>query len=226
MSPITAIVLTYQRPRNLPFILEAIYDQKIAQDVIVWNNSTANSEACHDLKERFPDVRIAGNGINCMCFGRFVACSMATTKYVFTCDDDVLPGDIRTLLVKCETEGRVATYLDASHVRWAAEHYKLSGCSIDAHETLLGWGSVFERSWVSVLLSYIAFFGKADDVFVREADRIFTLLLQQKHCEIEAEIEHLPGARSADAMYRQPDHKGMGEIARDRCRTLLAHTNY
>lgn len=147
--------------------------------------------------------------------------AFAKTKFIFTCDDDVRPGDIWELAAQCQAKGQLATYLDASHMQWSGEHYRLNGCNSEAYETLLGWGSVFERTWIGVLLEYINFFGKTDDVFMREADRIFTMLLRKRHCEIEAQIDHLPGARASDAMYRQPGHMEMREIARDRCRTLL-----
>jgi hypothetical protein len=83
---------------------------------------------------------------------------------------------------------------------------------------------VFRREWVSVLLSYVAFYGEADHVFMSKADRIFTMLLRQPHNEIEHKVQHLPGATDRDALYRQADHKQLIGLARDKCRTLLKQT--
>ena len=64
-----------------------------------------------------------------------------------------------------------------------------------AKVTLVGWGAVFRRDWLSVFDRYVERYG-VDDLLLREADRIFTLLLNRPHHSLPAKIRSGQGATS------------------------------
>lgn len=77
---------------------------------------------------------------------------------------------------------------------------------------LVGWGAVFHRKKVEVLNRY----GRAvglDELFNREADRVFTGLNALKL--IDLGVTHLPQAHGADRMGREARHaEDLAEIRR------------
>jgi len=92
----------------------------------------------------------------------------------------------------------------------------------DAHETLLGWGSMFDRGMVPKLFRlYIDQYGK-DAILHRKADRIFTILHGHNHALIESDFEELPGAmRDGVALCTLPDHEELNHEARRRALGIL-----
>jgi hypothetical protein len=217
---LTGVILVCQRPHNLVPILAEAKRQGLT-NFLIWSNRDA--VICQDAVRDFPNATVLSDsdGKNWCCLGRYLTISLAPTEMVYCQDDDALPGDISVLADRWAGTGRVATYLDAPHARWAHKFYRLDGCMTEAYETLVGWGAVFSRQQASVLLRYSRFYGGIDDLLRREADRIFAMLQQSPHEEIEREIKHLPGAYSSDALYRQPDHREWGDKARAACRVLL-----
>ena len=177
-------------------------DCEWVDSVIVWNNSA---------------------GSNSYTMGRFNALQSVETDLILTCDDDCLVTDWDTLYRRHIETGRLVSYLDPSHMAYAKTHYVHPHNNGTAYETLLGWGSIFRREWVSVLDKYADHFGQ-DEVFYRKADRLFTILLNQPHELIECDVRHLPGATSEDALYKKKDHWRLNkEAARRAVEVLNAH---
>lgn len=222
---ITACLLTCQRPANLTGIVSALMEQGV-RHVIVWNNSAISDDevaryVLMGMAFHPGNGQVIGVGANRWTFGRYLAVQAAKTDLVYVQDDDVAPDNLYFLIRRHLDTGRLATYLDPSHLAYSQQHYKLDACKVDSWETLVGWGAVFPAAWASVLLGYLAFFGRADDTFFRKADRIFTMLLCRQHEEIESNVKHLAGATGEDALYRRSDHWQSNGDARDRCRQLL-----
>jgi hypothetical protein len=217
---LTGIVLGYHRPQNIMPILTALRERGLS-NVIVWDNSD-DARCIKAIGPPFGDTMVANyGGPNRMCFGRFTAAAGASTKHIYVQDDDAAPSDVEELLYQCVNHRRLAVYLDESHTEWSKRHYKLDDCRIGSYETLLGWGGVFEKEWLSVFLRYFMVFPECDEILCREADRIFAMLLCQPHIELKTEIKHMDGACDSDALWRQPQHKDFGRLARVACRRIL-----
>ena len=230
----TGVVIHHSRPQNIDTVVYGMLDCEWVDSVIVWNNSGRPSrELCHRLRDSMSaDMRLRGKTVgvaespseaNIYTMGRFKATQLAETDLIITCDDDCLVTDWDTIYHRHIETGRLVSYLDPSHMAYAKTHYVHRHDGGTAYETLLGWGSIFRREWVSVLDRYHTAFGD-DEVFYRKADRLFTILLDQPHELIECDVRHLPGATSEDALYKRKDHWRMNkEAARRAVEVLNAH---
>ena len=84
--------------------------------------------------------------------------------------------------------------------------------------SLMGWGSIFPKSLLSSLEKYVKIYGE-DDVYKREADRIFTYLNFPQNRFVLPIID-LPSAWAADRMWRQNNHQESRLLAEVRCKNL------
>lgn len=80
MNKITSIILHYNRQNNIMPIVNAIKEQTIESDIIIWDNS-------NDLVE-IPGVALIKSSKNFICRPRFILCGLVQTSYIFNQDDD------------------------------------------------------------------------------------------------------------------------------------------
>lgn len=97
-------------------------------------------------------------------------------------------------------------------------HYDAYKNSISS---LMGWGSIFPKSLLKSLEKYVKIYGE-DEIYKREADRIFTYLNPQNRFVLP--ILDLPSAWAADRLWRQPNHQESRLVAEERCKILLLHS--
>jgi GT2 family glycosyltransferase/predicted TPR repeat methyltransferase len=71
--------------------------------------------------------------------------------------------------------------------------------------SLVGWGAFFKKGAEQVLQRYIERFGE-DELLCREADRIFSLLMNRPHRSLLAEVADLAGASGPEALSVEADH--------------------
>lgn len=105
---------------------------------------------------------------------------------ILTQDDDCLT-DLRPVIDSYEP-GIIVNAMTEAH----AANYP-------NQQTLVGFGAIFDRDLISCLDDW-----ERDDLFKREADRVFTALIPHK--TVFPHIEMLPWASSENRMYRQPEH--------------------
>jgi hypothetical protein len=78
--------------------------------------------------------------------------------------------------------------------------------------TLVGWGSIFDRTAADVFERYLKRW-PMDDLFLRECDRVFTGLNRCRN--IDVPFQHLPHAHGTDRMGSERRHlKDLAEIRR------------
>jgi hypothetical protein len=220
-SDVTGIILTYNRFCNVPIILDELKAQGVDK-FVVWVNDCHPQNGLHTfLLRKYSDVSVITSPRNCICFGRYLAALVAPTKFVYVQDDDSRPGPIKQLLESAANNpDRISTFLDPGHFKYSMRGgYRLD--ILDARETLVGYGAVFHKGLVRWLLTYDRLY-EIDDLFDREADRIFAMLLNRPHIEIPHDVKHLPGASDENALFRQPGHNESRQLARERCRRLLS----
>lgn len=133
-------------------------------------------------------------GDNLYCYRRFELAFTAKNELIYTQDDDVINHDIEKLIKEHEglTCGATDSYIDALN----KPPYS------NTNLALLGFGSLFsvkDMNFERYLASY-----PVDELFFREADRIFTLLNQYKpkviKCNIE-EVDNLQHSMSGEARH-------------------------
>jgi hypothetical protein len=125
-------------------------------------------------------VNAPGRGL----YARYEAIEQAKHDVIYTQDDDCL---VDASAVVAEYEPGAVT---CNMPSWKRPEYP-DGIA------LVGWGAVFHRNMVKVFGRYLSRF-PADDLFLREADRVFTKLNRCKL--IDVPFSHLPHAHAADRL--------------------------
>jgi hypothetical protein len=119
-------------------------------------------------------------------YHRYLEMERVLHDVVLTQDDDCLT-DMRPVIDGYEP-GVICNAMTPEH----ASQYR-------ERETLIGFGSIFDRSLIRVLDGW-----ERDELFEREADRVFATL--NRHKMVFPRIELLPQATAPNRMYRDPKH--------------------
>ena len=130
---------------------------------------------------------------NLLSYGKYLLIPKAKNEIIYYQDDDCIVNNLNELLQSFDGH-TMLNNIKASHM----DMYS-------GKDSMMGWGSVFKKSWVSRLGDYIMKYG-VDKYMLREADRIFTCLIPHKN--ILADITDFPSANAEYALYKQPEHQG------------------
>lgn len=188
---ITAVIITWKRQENIPLIITDLLRYPFISEIIIRDNSK-----CKNIK----------------CYARFTMAKKAKNDIIYTQDDDCIVHNIQGIYDKFIEDNTRVSY---SGIEGYEEKIKDNTFG-DQQVALLGWGSMFHKSWISVLDRYIEFYGK-DDCFIREADRIFTMLLNKHHNFVPGGVTHLKGKNDKNALCQQSDHITLKNLAIERC---------
>jgi len=222
----TLVIPTYRRPQNIKPILQAVGKQGVFSQVILWNNDHEVPHKVYDNNWKCPKVSVYDSPWNVGPYGRFVAAERAACDIIATQDDDYVVNNWAELL--SEFDQRKGKELVAG-VFYERRNGKVAtqaqiACGPRGNDIMLGWGSVFDRRWIGPAFKpYLAKHGP-DPLFVRKADRIFSIMLGRYHVELTANVHALPGAGEEPALHYTPHNKQWTQEARKRCRELLAAT--
>jgi hypothetical protein len=200
----TLVMLSWMRPENVKEIVLAARESPRIDEVIIWNNNQIQAYLLDDINRHAGVLRLDSSR-NVYTLGRFYAARLAKSDLILTVDDDVLVKNWEPLIEATLETGRITAYLDPGHMRWAKKKYVHQYSSGIAYETLLGYGSCFFKSHIAVIDDYILEYG-IDDLLIRKADRLFTIMQAEPHNNIRCEVKHLPGATGKEALYRRDDH--------------------
>lgn len=172
------VVVNYQRPWNIPIIVNRAIDLGFG-DVIIWDNHP-DPEVLEEhleremMKEGYDKprkYRIAHpHGENHYTMGRYVAVQeMTDFEFVATCDDDYLVTGLgwEQMLERWDGE-RIVAQLPHDHNQYNA--------SMRLPYVNLGYGSLFDLGWATEAFWSIndATDASCRNLIVRKADRCFT----------------------------------------------------
>ena len=131
-------------------------------------------------------------GENRACYRRFELAVKAKNETIYTQDDDCVNHDISELIGEFGnlTCGATKGYIDALD----------KPPYLNTNLALLGFGSLFKKAWID----FSKYKYPHDDLFYREADRIFTLGLEKRPKIVKCNIELLD--EDTEAMSQQPNH--------------------
>ena len=202
--PVTACLLSWQRPDNIRLIVESLHSLEFVDEVLVWSN---NPQA--QLSFSLPKVRVISSLENLGCAARYLCAAQARNAVVYTQDDDALVLDVAERFDSFLADpGRISHGLSEWHYPRRAD-YVYPG----AHLAMLGWGSFFLRSWIDVL-NQLPCHVRESALFHREADKYFTIGLARQHNTMLGRLRQLPGHSEAQtALWRQPEHAQMSALA-------------
>ena len=86
---ITVILLNYNRPGQLPKVIDCIKKQTVKSKILLWDNSGSFRE-----NRKLVDVYF-NSSVNLYCQPRYMLASLVTTRYIWTQDDDFFITDAR-----------------------------------------------------------------------------------------------------------------------------------
>jgi LPS sulfotransferase NodH len=208
---VSVVLLSWKRPNNMQRIVDHLRTHDFLDDIIIWNN---NPEV--ELQIQDENTTIINSATNVKTLGRFLAVYHTKHENIYTQDDDCIVGDIQTLLQKfLEDPSRIAHGLREDHFNDQGQF------NFDiAHVAYMGWGGIFQKKWLSVFDMYTEKFGK-DALLQSKADRVFSMLMQQKHNAMLMPIENLDGSRGPEAIWTQPEFYKETQKAEQRVLSLL-----
>ena len=190
----TAVILSWKRQHNLPVIIKNLLEQEFIDEIIVVDNS---------------------KGENRKTLARYEAAKRARNDLIYFQDDDCIVHGIKTLYEAFLSHPEAIAH-GATPELMRVEHKNHHS---SAHMAMAGWGSFFKKEWID-FSPYTDVYGE-DDCLIREADRIFSMLLNRKHTTELINIEHLRGFDGAESMASESGHNDFKKLAMERCEKIL-----
>ena len=192
MTKVSAVLLKYQRFEELDQIVENLRQYPFIDDIVIHDNSGKD---------------------NVKMYGRYFATRHAKHDLIYTQDDDCIVENLQELydtfcknLYKTLVNGmkpeRLQFYIGS--------------------DTLIGWGTFFDRRWLWCLKIYLEKYGM-DSIFLRETDRIFSTLnrIEVGRVTVPAKIKDFPSSMSKQSLSLQAEHEQSRLIAVKRCEGLI-----
>ncbi len=215
----TAVLLNWQRPKNMPKIIESLQAQPFIDDIVVWDNSLSLDVAYLPVTP-WEGTIVVSSSENVCCYGRYAATMLAKHDWIVTQDDDYLVNNWPELWELAQEQPDVIT---------ANMHLNEKDGGIIPYgsgwDIMVGWGSVFRREHCRLLDAYRAMYG-IDEILMREADRIFAVLFGREHQAVQQQVTGLPGVDGPMSMHKIEGHKIKTRVARERAALLLRGLHY
>jgi len=195
MDKVTACLITWKRQHNLSKIIDSLSKWDFISEIIIRDNSKLE------------------NIIN---YGRYTSALKAENDIIYTQDDDCIIQNLDEVY-----KGFIKDKTRICH-SGISDYEKVIPTNIygECQMAMAGWGSFFDKKWISVLDTYINKYGK-DKCFLRETDRIFSILLKRHHNFVLGDIIVLDGAKDEFALCMQPDHLPFKNLAVDRALKIV-----
>lgn len=209
---ISACILTCHRHDNIKFILNSLLRSGMIDDITIWNNNCD-----HRLSIDHPQITVINSSFNYMRYGRFLGAAQAKHDRVYVQDDDCICYNIRPLVTESAlTDSAILSGVKKTHR--GVIHDNGEGHS---DMSMLGWGAIIPKTALSYLNTYVDYFG-VDDICLREADRLVTILARGSTEERTSIIGDLPGAEDGTALSTMESHAGYRNVAIERAHQLAA----
>jgi len=218
---VTAVLLNWRRPDNVPVILERLAEQPFVDTVVIWDNARSAWQDNIGWWRQEPYTFVITADRNDGPWGRFLAIglSMSDNEWIITQDDD------------CQVNNWPELYREAlahpdaitanMHRNEDDTHDGLIYVDGKCWDVWLGWGSMFRRDLIGdIFKRYVAKWGE-DECLLRDADRVFAVAQGKRHHAIQARTENLPGIDGPMAIHKD-GRKHLTRLARRRGVELAA----
>lgn len=225
LPEVTLVIPTYRRRENLVALVRHAASTRMFGEIVVWNNDHEEEFKPHEKAWQFGKAHAVNSPWNVGPYGRFIAARKAAFDTICTQDDDYIVNNWPVLLDHYRAIGSNELVANVFYERRngkVAETAQIK-CS-RGYDIMLGWGSVFDRRWIDAAFKpYLDAHG-CDPLFVRKADRIFSIMLAREHVEAQADVTPLAGANEPPALHYTPLNRIWTQEARKRCRDILEAT--
>jgi hypothetical protein len=105
---LTALLLNWKRPHNLPEVISSVRSQTVPVDIWLWNNNP-DDKAQYDVDMRIDSPR------NFKCWPRWLLASLVDGGCIFTLDDDIMMSR-NTFLEECVTIHNILHKIDTTSI--------------------------------------------------------------------------------------------------------------
>lgn len=198
-NAVSACLLSFKRPGNMQKIVDSIHEYPFIDEIIIWNNDISR-----ELNVKGAKVKIINAKENSICYGRFLCAREAKNEIVYFQDDDAIVGNVGELFDAFLKNSSCITY------SLSPLHFKIRDKYIFnwGQVALLGWGSFIKKTWINVLDNYLEKITAGKDyIFLREADKFFTILFGKQNNTMPAKIELLEyDSTPGISLYLENDH--------------------
>lgn len=145
---------------------------------------------------------------NLMSWARYEKMHLARNDAIYLQDDDCIIEDLEDLYALYDSTKLVNGFkVERMHL-------------YQGKDTILGWGAFLDRRWTYGPISeYIGAYGK-DYILMREADRIFTSLMDVPKLTVPVFVKDFLSAMAPYALSLQRDHEKCKALALTRCREI------
>ncbi len=192
-DPITAILLSWRRPQNLPRLLDQLRASPLVSEILLWNN---NPEITLD----FPGVTVINSPRNYRCVARYCLVPLARHETIWFQDDDVVirPEQLAQIHAAYRRE---PTRIYGAAGRDLVEGLYSADLVHGECDIVLGQTMLFHRS-----LLHHAFepLGRVSQETVD--DIVFSLACGRRHFAVDVGPLEMPGWNDEAALWRQPGH--------------------
>ena len=201
MEKVSAILLNWKRPDNIPLIVESLRQHDFFDDIVIHDNSGEKFKRQRDVvvvqQRSLDDCAIC----NMKTFGRYCALASAKHEIAWIQDDDITVNNIPELYERFIDGDSIVAGLSPGH--YQHEAHKKPWLNI-------GWGSFHRRQWFDVVKQWIEKYGE-DDLLLSKFDRIYTVLYPH-HDPVPGNYAPIINAAGKDsehdqhALWKQKDH--------------------
>ncbi|MBT4119652.1 MAG: hypothetical protein HOG89_05210 [Candidatus Peribacter sp.] len=208
---ITACLLSWKRPENMQYITDHVLSHPFIDEVIIWNNDSTNTSIVKGDR-----VKVINSPTNVQVYGRYLCAYHAKNDIIYTQDDDWISKDLFKIYTTFQKNPDCITH-GLHQMQFAINQGNIYET---AQMSFVGWGALYQKKWLQVFNLYIEKYGY-DELLFREADRIFSILLNRRHTSLLVEVEKLSGANDERALWRQEGHRDMSTEAVRRALSLI-----
>jgi hypothetical protein len=200
----SAILLSWQRPANIPLVVESIRSFNGVDEVIVWNNNGAEPLTVHG-------ATVINAPRNFGCFARFTAATLAKHENLWFQDDDLILTPDQFDLIRAAYAFDKERLYGAFGRRLRSGQYVAEDCSGEV-DIILGRTTMCHKA-----LLHHAFEMPAAVATPREDDIHFSLQNRRKHFALDVGPINDLGLLDTKGASLQPNHLESRQAAVDTC---------
>lgn len=201
---ITAVLLSWKRPKNIPIILRSLYHSENIDEIILWNNNPKIQ-----LKYKNKKLLIINSPKNFGTLARWCIGIQAKNKNILFLDDDLVldPKQIKTLYSSYSTDTNRIYGCFGRNLENNKYVFKPAFGNVDI---ILGRVMLFDKNYLHNFFGWMQ--GKIGNV---EDDILFSLTFKNKHCVVDVgEIKELPDPY---ALWKRDNHLDLRQEMVDLC---------
>lgn len=204
MEKLSVVLLSWKRPKNIPIILNKLYEVKRIDEIILWNNNPKLI-----LKYTHPKLQVINSSYNFGTITRYCLAGLLKNDNIMFQDDDLF-------YTEKQIEKMFSEYIkDTSRIYGpigrVLENFKyIKKNSWGDVDIIIGRTTIFHKRHLYKFFKYL---GSWNSVF--EDDILFSLSMKKKHKAVDiGEINELP---NINALSKRPTHLDSRQEMVDYC---------